>query len=112
VPQGQLLGSLVQKGLLTGQQMHEFMRELVRDFVLALANAATGAYRFDEDKKFLEVAPLLKVNPFGLILESRRRSMQPVLAAVDRLQVRVGDRLGRAVVDHAPAGHAHDAPSP
>lgn len=77
VPQGQLLGSLVQKGLLTGQQMHEFMRELVRDFVLALANAKSGAYRFDEDKKFLEVAPLLKVNPFGLILESRRRSTPP-----------------------------------
>lgn len=77
VPQGQLLGSLVQKGLLSGQQMHEFMRELVRDFVLALANAATGTYRFDEDKNFLDVAPLLKVNPFGLILESRRRSLPP-----------------------------------
>lgn len=77
VPQGQLLGSLVQKGLLSGQQMHEFMRELVRDFVLALANAGSGAYRFDEDRNFLDVAPLLKVNPFGLILESRRRSLPP-----------------------------------
>lgn len=90
VPQGQLLGSLVQKGILSGQQMHEFMRELVRDVVLALANAGTGAFRFDEDKKFLEVAPLLKVNPFGLILESRRKSMPP--AELLRLSNEIADQ--------------------
>jgi hypothetical protein len=77
VPQGYLLGSLVQNGTLSGQGMHDFMREVVRDCVLALATAESGAYRFEEDKKFLEVAPLLKVNPFGLILESRRKSITP-----------------------------------
>jgi hypothetical protein len=77
VPQGQLLGSLVQKGVLSGQQMHEFMRELVRDVVLAVASASSGAYRFEEDRKFLDVAPLLRVNPFGLVLEARRKSLTP-----------------------------------
>ncbi|HEY4224108.1 MAG TPA: DUF4388 domain-containing protein, partial [Myxococcota bacterium] len=77
VAQGQLLGSLVQKGALTGQQMHDFMRELVRDFVLALSSATSGAYRFEEDRKFLDVAPLLRVNPFGLVLESRRKAVSP-----------------------------------
>jgi hypothetical protein len=77
VAQGQLLGSLVQKGTLTGQQMHDFMRELVRDFVLTLCTAGSGAYRFEEDRKFLDVAPLLRVNPFGLVLESRRKSISP-----------------------------------
>ena len=90
VPQGQLLGSLVQKGILSGQQMHEFMRELVRDVVLALANAGNGAFRFDEDRKFLDVAPLLKVNPFGLILESRRKSMLP--AELLRLSNEIADQ--------------------
>ncbi len=88
VAQGQLLGSLVQKGVLTGQQMHDFMRELVRDFVLSLANAASGAYRFEEDRKFLDVAPLLRVNPFGLVLESRRRNMTPaqLLAVANEME--------------------------
>ncbi|MBI1948436.1 MAG: hypothetical protein HYS27_22310 [Deltaproteobacteria bacterium] len=132
VPQGQLLGSLVQKGVLTGQQMHEFMRELVRDFVLALANAASGAYRFDEDKKFLEVAPLLKVNPFGLILESRRRSMPPaellslsndisdkfvlpqpgLISAADKIAPFVrGARLGRIVDGTRTTRHVLEATS-
>ena len=37
----------------------------------------TGTYRFSEDKAFLDTAPLLKVNPFGLIIDSRRRRLPP-----------------------------------
>ncbi len=77
VPDGQLLGSLMQGGQLSGQQMHDFMREVVRDRVLALAVQLEGTYRFIEDKAFLDTAPLLKVNPFGLILDSRRRRLPP-----------------------------------
>jgi hypothetical protein len=85
VPEGQLLGSLVQSGALTGQVMHDFMRELVRDRVLALADQDSGGYRFVEDRSFLDVAPLLKVNPFGLVFESRRRKLPPQsLLAVSR----------------------------
>jgi DNA-binding NarL/FixJ family response regulator len=77
VAQGQLLGSLVQRGAINAQQMHDFMRELVRDVTLAVTTAGSGAYRFEEDRKFLDVAPLLRVNPFGLVLESRRKSLPP-----------------------------------
>ena len=77
VPEGQLLGWLVQSGALSGQTMHDFMRELVRDRVLALADQESGGYRFVEDRSFLDVAPLLKVNPFGLVFESRRRKLPP-----------------------------------
>lgn len=77
VAEGQLLGSLIQSELLSAAQMHEFMRELVRDCVLSVANATSGGYRFEEDRNFLDVAPLLRVNPFGLVLESRRKSVSP-----------------------------------
>lgn len=77
VAEGQLLGALIQKGLLSAAQMHEFMRELVRDGVLNVATASVGSYRFDEDRNFLDVAPLLRVNPFGLVLESRRKVVSP-----------------------------------
>lgn len=77
VPEGHLLASLVQKGALTGEAMHDFMRELVRDRVVALADQQAGTYRFVEDRSFLDVAPLLKVNPFGLVFESRRRKLPP-----------------------------------
>lgn len=77
VPEGQLLGSLMQAGRLNAQQMHDFMREVVRDRVIAIAMQVTGTYRFSEDKAFLDTAPLLKVNPFGLIIDSRRRRLPP-----------------------------------
>ncbi len=77
VAAGQLLGALVDARLLTAAQMHEFMRELVRDCVLSVAAAGIGTYRFEEDRSFLDVAPLLRVNPFGLVLESRRKALSP-----------------------------------
>jgi hypothetical protein len=77
VAEGQLLGSLMQSGRLTGQQMHDFMREVVRDRVIGIASQTVGPYHFVEDKGFLDTAPLLKVNPFGLIIDSRRRRLPP-----------------------------------
>ena len=77
VPDGQLIGALVQSGRLSGEQMHSFMRDVVRERVIACATQANGDYRFEEDRSFLDVAPLFKVNPFGLVLESRRRMLPP-----------------------------------
>lgn len=77
VPAGQLLGHLTQTGHLTGKKIYEFMLAFVRDRVMALIGQEDGAYRFEEDPSFLEVAPLLKVNPFGLVLDSKRRTMTP-----------------------------------
>lgn len=77
LPEGQLLGGLMQAGLLTSAQMHDFMREVVRDRVIAVALEQAGPYRFIEDRSFLDTAPLFRVNPFGLILESRRRALPP-----------------------------------
>jgi CheY-like chemotaxis protein len=84
VAEGALLGALMQVGLLDGERMHAFMREVVRDRVIAVATQAHGRYRFTEDRTFLDTAPLLKVNPFGLILDSRRRRLAP--AALMALQ--------------------------
>jgi CheY-like chemotaxis protein len=77
VAEGALLGSLLQAGVLDGERMHAFMREVVRDQVIAVATQTAGEYRFIEDRSFLDTAPLLKVNPFGLILDSRRRQLAP-----------------------------------
>jgi hypothetical protein len=77
VAAGQLLGALMQNGLLTAAHVHEFMRELVRDGVIGVATATVGGYRFEEDRTFLDVAPLLRVNPFGLVLEARRKAVAP-----------------------------------
>lgn len=119
VGQGELLGWLMQRGLLTGAQMHDFMREVVRDRVIDVAVQNGGTYQFKEDRSFLDTAPLLKVNPFGLILDSRRRrlapqalfvlgaelenkylSPQPALsAASQKLQPFVGGHTASAVID-------------
>jgi hypothetical protein len=77
VAEGALLGSLMQSGLLTSTQMHDFMRDIVRDGVIAIAQQQAGSYHFTEDRTFLDTAPLFRVNPFGLVLDARRRSLSP-----------------------------------
>jgi hypothetical protein len=77
VPEGQLLAALAQQGILTPEKLHSFMLGLVRDRVLAMVTQSEGGYRFLEERAFLDVAPLFRINPFGLILESRRRSVTP-----------------------------------
>ena len=90
VAEGLLLGALLQNAVITSTQMHDFMREVVRDRVLAVALQEAGAWCFTEDRAFLDTAPLLKVNPFGLVLESRRRALSP--PALMALQSEIEDR--------------------
>ena len=90
VADGQLLGSLLQGGTITSTQMHDFMREVVRDRVLAIALQEVGAWQFTEDRAFLDTAPLIRVNPFGLVLESRRRALSP--PALMALESEIEDR--------------------
>jgi len=101
VAEGALLGSLLQSGVLDGEKMHAFMREVVRDRVIAVATQQQGEYRFVEDRAFLDTAPLLKVNPFGLILDSRRRQLAPpalmaLQAEIEALYAIPGPGLGAA----------------
>jgi hypothetical protein len=74
-PEGLLLSTLVGAGQLRGQELHEFLREFVRDRVVALIESDEGSYRFVEDSAFLLTTPLLKVNPFGLVVERLRRNI-------------------------------------
>lgn len=89
-PEGLLLSALVAEGRLRGNELHEFLREFVRDRVMDVIAASAGAYRFVEDASFLLTTPLLKVHPFGLIVESRRRSAEP--ARLMREAKRLGAR--------------------
>jgi len=77
VPDGTLLESLVQTGRVTNEQVQAVMKVAVREWVLELATAQDGAYEFTEDHRYLDHAPLLSLNPFGLIFESRRLAFSP-----------------------------------
>jgi hypothetical protein len=77
VAEGLLLGSLVQRGQLSQQYMQDFMRDFVRELTLAVIATEQAEYRFEEDAEFLEVAPLFRVNAFGLVFETRRKSVSP-----------------------------------
>lgn len=74
VPEGELLATLVAAGNVTGEAMHRFVGGVVRRRLLELVMQRDGTYRFLEDRRFLDSAPLLRVNPFGIMLE-RRKSM-------------------------------------
>lgn len=90
VDEGGLLGSLMQAGQLTSPQMHDFMRDLVRERIIAIATQQEGSYHFTEDKSFLDTEPLFRVNSFGLVLDSRRRALPP--PALMALQSEIEDR--------------------
>jgi hypothetical protein len=77
IVEGQLLAKMVERGVMTGQAMHDFMRGFLRDAVLNLCTTTKGVYAFYEESAFIETVPLVKVNSFGLMLESRRRRTPP-----------------------------------
>ena len=88
VPEGQLLHSLARSGQLSQSVVQDFMRGVVRDGILELASKSGGSYRFVEDPAFRQATPLFRLNPFGLILESKRRGMTPdrLLAIAHEMQ--------------------------
>jgi hypothetical protein len=77
IVEGQLLAKMVERGVMSGQAMHDFMRSFLRDAVLSVCTTTRGAYAFFEDSTFIDTVPLVKVNSFGLMLESRRRRSPP-----------------------------------
>lgn len=86
VPEGQLLS--VVAGQLTGDSLHAFLRTSVRGRLLALLSSERGSYRFEEDHTFLDVTPLLKFNPLGLVVEVMRKEVPPevLMAESTRLE--------------------------
>jgi CheY-like chemotaxis protein len=77
VPDGELLSTLVAAGNVTGEAMYAFVAGFVRGRLLELVGQQEGTYRFIEDRRFLVVAPLVRMNPFGIILERRREDTRP-----------------------------------
>ena len=77
VPDGELLPSLIENNMVTAENGYTFMRQYLREQVLTLATSTQGHYSFNENDRFLKYAPLLRVNPFGLIFESRRKRYTP-----------------------------------
>ncbi len=55
----------------------EALREEVREFSRALLSAQAGAWAFFDGERFAASTPLTAVNPFGLVLEARRRATPP-----------------------------------
>ena len=55
----------------------EALRDGVRDCARMILAARSGGWRFFPDVEFADCTPLTVVNPFGLVLEARRRTMAP-----------------------------------
>src|SRR5688572_21624757 len=55
----------------------EALRDEVRDACRAVRDAPCGSWAFYDGDEFVDDTPLTPVNTFGLVLEARRRTMQP-----------------------------------
>jgi hypothetical protein len=95
VPEGELLATMVAAGNVTGQAMMRFVREFVRRRLLELVLQREGTYRFIEDGRFLDVAALVRINPFGVVLQTRRETMLPPEIQQRAEQLRGGFLLPR-----------------
>ncbi len=72
-----LFAALIAAGHATGQELHAFMRNAIRDRIHALIKQSDGAYAFFEDATYLDTLPLVRVNAFGLLLNERRAQTPP-----------------------------------
>src|SRR6185437_4475147 len=55
----------------------EALRDEVRELATKLLRASYGEWVFFQDEDFAESTPLTAVNPFGFILDEKRRSLAP-----------------------------------
>ncbi len=69
VPEGELLATLVAAGNVSGEAMHRFVGTFVKKRLHELVLQREGSYRFLDDRRFLDNAPLVRVNPFGAVPE-------------------------------------------
>src|SRR5690606_38791011 len=74
---GALLSSLLEQGALALGDAHAFMRQLLFDAAIEIATLESCLVDVREAPGFLRTPPPFRVNPFGLVLESRRRRLDP-----------------------------------
>src|SRR5690606_22735865 len=77
VPEGELLATLVTAGNVTGEAMHRFVGDFVRRRLFDVVLRGRGRYRFVDDARFLEHAPLLHVDLPALLAEWERSRSLP-----------------------------------
>lgn len=77
VPEGRLFSSLLEQGHLSRTDAQIFMQQLLFDVAIEIAGLESCAAEVEQAPQFLATPPPFRVNPFGLVLESRRRRMSP-----------------------------------
>ncbi|MEW5850237.1 MAG: DUF4388 domain-containing protein [Myxococcota bacterium] len=97
VPEGMLMGELIRTRHLEGPAVQKFTHDLIRERLTLLTTQRTGSWRFSEERDFMQRHPLVKVNSFGVILETCRKALTP-----DRLLV-VGSEMERQYLIPGPA---------
>jgi serine/threonine protein kinase len=81
----------------------ECLRDEVREFATQILTAQFGQFAFYEDSEFPDHTPLTNVNPFGFVLEAKRRALSP------DAMLRLGEELA-PLVPAPRAGFANVAP--
>ncbi len=69
----------------------EALRDEVREFCSQLLVPQFGEWAFFDDEGFVEYTPLTAVNPFGFVLDARRRALTP------DAMLRLGEELAKKV---------------
>jgi hypothetical protein len=73
-----LVSLLADEGRIPLGKLHPLLLGFLRDRVFALAAQESGTYEFFEEDAFLKSVPMIRVNAFGMILDSRRRRTPPM----------------------------------
>lgn len=78
LPQGGLQ-ALAEDASVNGDLIKKFLKAHLRASILAFCAQSQGGYRFREDTSFWQSRILSATNPFGLMVEARRKTMTPDL---------------------------------
>jgi len=71
------LQELAENPAVNGDVIRKFLKAHVRASILAFCAQHQGGYRFREDPGFWQSRILCATNPFGLMVEARRKTMTP-----------------------------------
>jgi hypothetical protein len=77
VPDGELLAALIAEGALEEERAVAVMRDVVTECTLELAAAKDPPIETVERPDYLSSPPPFRLNPFGMLLEARRKGMTP-----------------------------------
>jgi hypothetical protein len=76
--QGKLISTLVKEKTISGNFLSKWFQELIKKLLRYVFQLPHGEAAFMDDERLLQSPPIIQINPFGIALEHKRSSLEPI----------------------------------